>query len=173
MTATALRPLANEPARPLDPARLAAANINPATGLATDYLNHFNEAIMMLELMPTMPACIDDLMAWRPLSYREHFIASKQKHRDLAIAAYEAAEPKVRRRLDELAAVMNAILVSTRQALCLNVPASAAAMLALDAAAQIKPIVALAGALINGREAVDEFAPAAAPQVAVDALMER
>jgi hypothetical protein len=27
-------------------AELKAANINPQTGLATDYLNHFNEAIM-------------------------------------------------------------------------------------------------------------------------------
>jgi hypothetical protein len=26
---------------------LKAANINPKTGLATDYLNHFNEAIML------------------------------------------------------------------------------------------------------------------------------
>ena len=31
----------------LDPARLAAANINPKTGLASDYLNHFSEAIMI------------------------------------------------------------------------------------------------------------------------------
>ena len=31
--------------------RLADANINPVTGLATDYLNHFNEAIMLLEML--------------------------------------------------------------------------------------------------------------------------
>jgi hypothetical protein len=173
MTAPALRPLANEPAPQLDPARLAAANINPATGLATDYLNHFNEAIMMLDLMAATPACIDDLMAWRPMSYREHFIASNQKHRDLAVAAYEVAEPKARRRLDELASVMNAILVSTREALRLNVPASAVAMLAQDAATQLKPIVAHAGAVINGREVDGEVSRAGAPQAAVDALMER
>jgi len=44
-----------EPARQADPARLAEANIHPATGLATDYLNHFNEAIMMLELSDDIP----------------------------------------------------------------------------------------------------------------------
>jgi len=27
---------------------LVAANINPATGLATDYLNHFNEITMLI-----------------------------------------------------------------------------------------------------------------------------
>ncbi|MDP3655070.1 MAG: hypothetical protein Q8R67_25705, partial [Rhodoferax sp.] len=35
-------------------ALLRAANINPRTGLATDYLNHFNEAIMLLEMVPDM-----------------------------------------------------------------------------------------------------------------------
>jgi hypothetical protein len=57
------------PARPIAPARLIEANINPATGRATDYLNHFNEAIMMLELIPAMPECAADLMGWRAMSY--------------------------------------------------------------------------------------------------------
>jgi hypothetical protein len=52
MTATAARPARSEPEPGLDEeariARLRAANINPRTGLATDYLNHFNEAIMLL-----------------------------------------------------------------------------------------------------------------------------
>ena len=30
-------------------------NINPATGLATDYLNHFNEAIMLLDMLSKLP----------------------------------------------------------------------------------------------------------------------
>ena len=54
-----------------------AANINPKTGLATDYLNHFNEAIMLLEMIPSMPECTGDFLAWEPLSYAEHFIASQ------------------------------------------------------------------------------------------------
>ena len=49
---------------------LAEANINPVTGLSTDYLNHFNEAVMLLEMIPVMPECGEDLAAWRPLSYR-------------------------------------------------------------------------------------------------------
>ena len=54
----------------LDPARLAAANINPKTGLASDYLNHFNEAIMLLEMLASCPECVDDFRAWKPMSYR-------------------------------------------------------------------------------------------------------
>ena len=76
-------------------AKLRAANINPRTGLATDYLNHFNEAIMLLEMIPDMPECAEDFLTWTPLSYAEHFIASNFKARDLAIEAYESADTKV------------------------------------------------------------------------------
>ena len=73
---------------PIDPARLAAANINPKTGLATDYLNHFNEAIMLLDLLPGMPECIVELIGWEPMDYEEHFASSHFKDKELAIAAY-------------------------------------------------------------------------------------
>ena len=81
MTAQTIPLFADENAsRPaIDPARLAAANINPKTGLATDYLNHFNEAIMLLDLLPQMPECIVELIGWEPLSYEEHFQASHFK----------------------------------------------------------------------------------------------
>ena len=52
---------------------LRAANINPRTGLATDYLNHFNEAVMLLEMIPDMPECAEDFLGWQPLSYRRAF----------------------------------------------------------------------------------------------------
>ena len=83
--------------------RLAKANINPATGLATDYLNHFNEAIMLLELVATMPECLPDLMEWRPMSYQDHFAGSAFKDRELAVAAYDAADPVARTDLERLA----------------------------------------------------------------------
>jgi hypothetical protein len=49
-------------------AQLQAANINPRTGLATDYLNHFNEAIMLLEMIPDMPECVEEFLGWQPRS---------------------------------------------------------------------------------------------------------
>src|SRR4029079_11210029 len=87
------RPAAPDQARA---AQLRAANINPRTGLATDYLNHFNEAIMMLEMIPDIPECAEDFLLWYPLSYREHFMASHFKARDLAIEAYESADAGIR-----------------------------------------------------------------------------
>src|ERR1700728_2823871 len=98
-------------------AQLRAANINPRTGLATDYLNHFNEAIMLLEMVPDMPECAEDFLGWQPLSYREHFTASNFKARDLAIAAYEAADTAVRAEFDKLTSAMTSILTAVGDAM--------------------------------------------------------
>ena len=152
--------------------RLADANINPATGLATDYLNHFNEAIMLLEMLSDCPDCIDDFLGWRPMSYREHFAASRFKGRDLAIAAYETADPVLRNCLDTLAATMSAVLEATRAAMTTDMPHEAAGLLAERAASWLKPLVARAGAVING-ETDAGFGQALVPQAVVDGLMKK
>lgn len=152
----------------LDPARLAGTNINPTTGLATDFLNHFNEAVMLLELLPSCPDCLDDLLAWRPMSYHDHFEASKFRDRELAIAAYDAADPVARRALDDIADSMNTILTATREGLERLSP-GAAARLAEQAAGWLKPLVARAGGVINGVFTTK----ADAPQDAIDALFAR
>src|SRR3954449_2964415 len=98
-------------------AQLRAANINPRTGLATDYLNHFNEAIMLLEMIPDMPDCAEDFLCWRPLSYREHFAASNFRARELAIAAYDSAGPSIRGEFDSLTGAMTSILTAVGAAM--------------------------------------------------------
>src|SRR5947208_15130199 len=87
--------------------RLRVANINPRTGLATDYLNHFNEAIMLLEMVPDMPECAEDFLTWSPLSYAEHFWASNFKARDLAIEAYELSDARIA--FDNITSTMTSI----------------------------------------------------------------
>lgn len=133
-----------------DTARLAEANINPVTGFATDYLNHFNEAVMLLEMLPDCPDCIDDFLAWRPMSYREHFTASHFKGRDLAIAAYDAADPTLRDCLDTMATTMSAVLEATRESMQPGMPQQESTALAGQAIAWVKPLLARASALING-----------------------
>src|ERR1700731_4320118 len=83
-------------------AELRAANINPRTGLATDYLNHFNEAIMLLEMIPDISECAEDFLLWYPLPYREHFMASHFRARDLAIEAYDSADEHIRAEFDNI-----------------------------------------------------------------------
>jgi hypothetical protein len=131
-------------------AQLRAANINPRTGLATDYLNHFNEAIMLLEMIPDMPECSEDFLAWQPLSYSEHFTASNFKARDLAIEAYEAADAKIRAEFDSLTTAMTSILTAVSAAMRDARQDKTRATLAEQATGWVKPLVALAGGIING-----------------------
>lgn len=141
------------PAGRIDEARaeqLRAANINPRTGLATDYLNHFNEAIMLLEMIPDMPECAEDFLTWTPLTYAEHFWASNFKARDLAIEAYESADPKVRTEFDNLTSTMTSILTAVGSAMREAQQDRTRANLAEQATGWVKPLVALAGGIING-----------------------
>jgi hypothetical protein len=133
------------------PEQLAKANINPTTGLATDYLNHFNEAIMLLDLVSTVPECLPDLMAWGPMTYQEHFQGSRFKDRELAVAAYNAADPAARADLEKLADAMTAILLATRDAMMMDGCAVETGDGASKAASQLRSLVARAGAVINGR----------------------
>ena len=81
---------------------LLLASIVPATSLATDYLNVFNEAIMLFGLLADMPDIIDELSAWEPLTYEQHFLRSSFQGRDLAIIAYKNADPKIKIPFDAL-----------------------------------------------------------------------
>src|SRR6195952_5864182 len=131
-------------------AKLRAANINPRTGLATDYLNHFNEAIMLLEMIPDMPECAEDFLSWHPLSYREHFMASNFKARDLAIEAYDSADTVIRAEFDNIASAMTSILTAVGNAMREARQDKTRATLAQQATGWVKPLVALAGGIING-----------------------
>src|ERR1700754_3670015 len=96
---------------------LLDANINPRTGLATDYLNHFNEAIMLLELIPDIPDYAEDFLTWQPLSYREHFAASNFSARELAIASYDSVDPAIRGEFDSIPSALTSILTAVGAAM--------------------------------------------------------
>src|SRR6266849_6293645 len=162
MTSTAAKPARSD--RPISrkagpdggrAARLRAANINPRTGLATDYLNHFNEAIMLLEMIPDMPECAEEFLAWHPRSSREHFMASHFKPRELAIEAYEAADAVIRTEFDNITITMTSILSAVGSAMREVNQDKTRATLAEQATGWVKPLVALAGGIINGGTETD------------------
>ena len=78
--------------------RAENSNVNPKSLLATDYLNHVNEIVMLFDLVPDAPECLDDCRAWAPKSYQDHFRQSSIADRDLAIEAYDHAPPAYRHR---------------------------------------------------------------------------
>jgi hypothetical protein len=163
MTSTASEPARSDrpTSRPTGPetearaAVLQAANINPRTGLATDYLNHFNEAIMLLEMVPDMPECAEDFLTWTPLSYCEHFMASNFKARELAIEAYETADAKIRAEFDNITSSMTSILTAVGKAMREAQQDKTRSTLAGQAIGWVKPLVALAGGIINGGTEAD------------------
>jgi hypothetical protein len=91
-------------------ARAKGTNVNDRTLLATDYLNHVNEIIMLLELVPDAPECLEDCRAWQPMSYVEHFEASSIADRDLAIEAYAFSPPEFRGTFDRLTREMHRVI---------------------------------------------------------------
>jgi hypothetical protein len=161
-------------ARPaFDFAQLVGTNINPATGLATDYLNHFNEAIMLLEMLPSAPECKEDFLAWQPMSYVDHFAASNFKFRDLAIAAYEAADPAYRGQLDDIAKQMTTILTATHDGMKGDLAPGTIRILAEATTHWLRPLVARAGAVINGEPISATTPDDTAPQDAIDLLFDQ
>ena len=120
------------------PARLAGTNINSKTFLATDYLNHFNEVIMLLEMLEEMPGCAADIAEWRPMSYIEHFQASSLADRDLALEAYAAAPKEAREGLRLVVERLNAGILAAQNDL------------SKSADPALRRLVEIAGLVING-----------------------
>jgi hypothetical protein len=151
---------------------MRAANINPVTGLATDYLNHFNEAIMLLELVPDMPDCLDELRAWEPLSYEGHFDRSGYRDKDFVLEVYAAAPAALRQRLLAVTSDMDALLLDALDRL----ETGPSAQIAHEACAALRPLAARASAIINGLDDGEAITPAGADdaaQTAVDALLDQ
>jgi hypothetical protein len=149
--------------------QLLDANINPRTGLATDYLNHFNEIIMLLELYPSCPDVIDDILEWQPLNYREHFEQSGFREKELAIHAYELSPSPIRKRFDALSAEISTVLLEAQRELHGGCDHKQALALIGEVQRGVETLLAQAGALINGFSGSEEV-DADTAQNAVDAL---
>ncbi len=131
-------------------------NINPETLLATDYLNHFNEVVMLIELACDMPDCVEDVAAWEPLSYQEHFRRSTFAAKELAILAYENSPPKFRDPFDAIVEQADAVALKAAKELTEavgdgeNMDAEKVAHLANTHATTLRRLVDMASGIING-----------------------
>ena len=149
--------------------RLSDANINPSTGLATDYLNRFNEAVMLLDMLATLPGT----------PRRLSVVGADELSRALSRLAFpdtrarpcrQTADSNVRSSLDTLAVTIAVVLEATRAAMTSDLKPETIAALAGNAVGWLKPLIARAGAIINGDEEVTD---APSPQAVVDQLMKR
>lgn len=91
--------------------KVQGTNISGQTLLATDYLNHFNEIVMLLDMLPDMPDMIEECKAWEPKGYKAHFENSAFSDKQLAIAAYDRVPGKFRRPFEETIRQLNLLLM--------------------------------------------------------------
>lgn len=162
------RPVIGE--APLTAEALRAANINPNTGLATDYLNHFNEVVMLMEMLPDMPDCAEDVLEWAPADYPSHFANSTFKDKDLAILAYRAAPTAVRAHLETLILQIDGEVQRAQDMLrgvLDDESCRAAAQLATNS---IKPLIIAASGAIHGQIWGEDEDQDESVQAGVDAL---
>ena len=97
--------------------RVKGSNIDETTLLATDYLNHFNEIVMM----PDMPDMLEEVKAWQPKSYTDHFKDSTIADKDLAIEAYDHVPGIYREPFEQTIEQINLMIASTVERLETNI----------------------------------------------------
>lgn len=137
-------------------AKVDGTNINPQTLLATDYLNHFNEIVMMLEMIPDVPECFEDAQAWQPKSYQDHFRDSQFRDRDLAVEAYDYVPQRFRKPFEDVIAQMNALIATTvarvEPLLGAGGDGGELRLICSDASRGIQKLMDIASAIIHGSE---------------------
>jgi len=127
--------------------------IHNVTLLSTDYLNHFNEVVMLLEIVPDMPEMFEDVKDWQPKTYQEHFRDSQFTSRDLAVEAFDFSPPEYREPFDQVIEQLNTMIVGAIVAIDAVISVDDAERLALavnDIAMALRSRIDRAGAIING-----------------------
>jgi hypothetical protein len=151
-------------------------NINESTLLASDYLNHFHELVMLFEAISSEPQSFaDDLLSWRPLTYEEHFAESGFRDKNLAIAAYRRAPPKIRARFDDAVARLHGEAVTLVAEVAAELNGSKDLNKTCEnAARRLRVLIDEANAIANGEALPDRSDPDTlgdvGGQAAIDAL---
>lgn len=152
----------------------ARAEGSQAPRLSTDFLNRFSEALMLIELAADDDGIIDDLKAWRSVTYREHFEVSGLRCAPTALAAYDGVAPARRAGFEELCRAMTR-LISTATALLADKPEGLDVATIVDVASEaLRRQIGRATQFINANGAMDIGSiESRALQAEIDALLKR
>ena len=108
---------------------------------------------MLIDMIPDMVECLDDVRQWRPKSYSDHFADSGLPEADLAIAAYGHSPDEFRLPLEETVVTLNRLIATSLVRIVSAVEASdsdALAEAAHRASRDMQRLVDAASAIING-----------------------
>jgi hypothetical protein len=117
--------------------------------LSTDFLNRYNEALMLIEMAGHEPGLLEDLRRWHPASYPEHFAASQLRCADGAIAAFRALPEESRGAFASLCRAMDQLVATVITALTeIRHPGDAVYIIEI-AASSFRNLLTRATAFIN------------------------
>jgi len=89
----------------------ASALTNPESGIANDYLNHFNEIFLMVENFPILlPEMIDEMSEWKPVSYVEYFEKSPLPGSAEALRVYAGLDKNLRADFETMVELLDGIV---------------------------------------------------------------
>lgn len=143
--------------------------------LSTDYLNHYNEALMLIEMAAMDPMMAAELINWQPKSYVEHFSGTGANLRCApgAIKAWENLDPFAQGAFTAMCLAMDRVVTMAIRSVE-EVPDPYAAVPIIEIAAEaFRALHARATTFINNGGSLGDsgFAPPPDEQSAIDALM--
>ncbi|MCK5546211.1 MAG: hypothetical protein KAI27_02485 [Rhodospirillaceae bacterium] len=134
-------------------ARAEGTNVNAQTLLATDYLNHFNEVVMTLEMLADMPELLEEAKEWAPKYYKDHFRDSTIADKNLAVEAYDHVPPKFKEPFEQNIKQINHLIGTTVERLEADIERGDMDLVRVNAKALseiIQKLMDMAGANIHG-----------------------
>ena len=129
--------------------QVRGTNISERTLLATDYLNHFNEIAMLIEMIPDMPMMLEECYLWEPKTYQEHFQESGFSDKELAIEAYNHVPSKFKQPLEDTIDQLQIVISFTIQKIAMSIDADDMDQLRVDCKSSVEMIYRLIQ-VING-----------------------
>lgn len=135
--------------------RCMGTNVNEQTLLATDYLNHFNELVMTLEMLGDMPELLEEAKMWAPKDYKDHFRDSTIADKELAVEAYDHAPPKFKEPFEQNIEKINHLILTSVDRLEKDIMTGDMELVRINASALskvIQRIMDMCSANIHGSE---------------------
>jgi hypothetical protein len=140
--------------------------------LSTDYLNHYGEALMLLEMVPADESILEDLRTWDFVDYRQHFEASPLRCAPSALLAYDRLASGRRKAFENLCRAMARLIHTVTAVLAERPDGGDVAMVVEVASEALRNLIARATQFINANGDVDLAAlEGSTRQAEIDILM--
>jgi hypothetical protein len=142
--------------------------------LSNDYLNHYSEVLMLIEMAEMDPEIAGDLANWRPVSYLDYFAASRLRRAADARAGYEALADDRREAFEAIVDAMDRLALTAIAALEPPCDALKAALVAKVTLPAFRGLIDSAASFLNsGGRQLSRDGRVEAAQAVIDRLMDR